>query len=693
MSSEWLIIIIAEVAVALGIILLAYITYIQIRERKAKFTIYENYEGKIVQSPQDNTFSAKKQYYLNTLPKGNEISPFQGIQGIRFDKDDNLWVASAIGNSLSIVDTTNGKVKKVYGYGETSYGTFQGVHGPDDMVFKEGWIYYSSITTGQVERLNLKTGEVELVAKNIPGADSIALNSEGRLVVGGCFFGDGLWEIRLDKPYVPGTGYEVRPVVNPLNSPNQPPKSYYNFNASDFDPNHPRVVYSPLPFRNKIVKVDIGQINDPSVAFDENNPDFIAVIGLSPIAVKFDPHDSRYFYALDWANGNVWRVDSQNPSLDINIKGKLVITLERGLDNLSFNSRGDMYISNHYGAIYHVNPHKRKYRVVRKASLGPAADIAILDKNNADPKLDTLIVADLFGVREYSGSTGKETDRYPNDLSFFPQVISISDDGYIADLSTGSLNIKVHRKEGPSAVEPLNPYLGTYPFPNTIPSVPSGVAWHNGDLIVGDVMRGLIKWKLNQDKTAIVSQEIIIPPKFLDDGTGPKPFPVQYGHIIIKGNTLYFLEPYDINSFEPDKAGKVWKVDLTTFTKSLVVKNLGAECGNPHSDKGTARGIAMDVNGDLLIVMERVKEIDAAGKITRIYGNLLRVNLNNPSTPTVVAEGFASGLVNYFPNFAELFKTPTAVLGAGITVSKSGVIYVTADYRGEIIRLKPIKWE
>ncbi len=661
-------------------------------ERKTKITINENYQGKIIQSPQNNTFSAKTQYYLNTLPKGNEISPFQGIQGIRFDKDDNLWVASAIGNSLSIVDTANGKVKKVYGYGETSYGTFQGVHGPDDMVFKDGWIYYSSITTGQVERLNLKTGDVELVAQNIFGADSIALSSEGRLVVGGCFFGDGLWEIRLDKPYVPGTGYEVRPIVLPLNpAPYQSPKSYYNFNASDFDHNHPRVVYSPLPFRNKIVKVDISQIDGPPVAFDENNPDFIAVKGLNPIAVKFDPQEPRYFYALDWANGNVWRVDSQNPSLDINVKGKLVITLERGLDNLTFNSRGDMYISNHYGAIYHVYPHKRKYRVVRKASLGPAADIAILDKNNTDPKLDTLVVADLFGVREYSGSTGKETDRYPNDLSFFPQIISISDDGYIADLSSGSLNIKVHRKEGPSPVEPLNPYLGTYPLPNTIPSIPRGVAWHNGDLIVGDVMRGLMRWKLNEDKTAIVSQEIIVPPKFLDFGAGPQPFPVQYGHIIVEGNTLYFLEPYDINPLETDKAGKVWKVDLITLTKSLVIKNLGADNGNPHSDTGTARGIAMDVNGDLLIVMDRVKNIDAAGKIMNIYGKLLRINPNNPSTPTVVAEGFASGLVNYFPSFAELSKTPTTVLGTGITVSKSGAIYLTADDRGEIVRLKPIK--
>ena len=488
--------------------------YRQIREIEAKITINENYKGKIIQSPQNNTFSAKTQYYLNTLPKGNEISPFHGIQGIRFDKDDNLWVASVIGNSLSIIDTANGKVEKVYGYGETSYGTFQGVHGPDDMVFKDGWVYYSSITTGRVERVNPKTGDVELVAQNIHGADSIALSSEGRLVVGGCFFGDGLWEIRLDKPYVPGTGYEHRCVVLPLNPDQyQSPKSYYNFNASDFDPNNPGVVYSPLPFRNKIVKVDIGKIDDLPVAFDENNPDFIAVKGLKPIAVKFDPQDPRYFYALDWANGNVWHVDSQNPSPDINAKGKLVITLEWGLDNLTFNSHGDMYISNHYGAIYQVYPHKGTYRVVRMASLGPAGDIAILDKNNTDPKLDTLVVTDLFGVREYSGSTGEETGRYHSDLSFFPEIISISDDGYIADLSSGSLNIKVHRKEGPSQVEPLNPSLGTYPLPNTIPSIPGGVAWHNGDLIVGDRMRGLTRWKLNEDKTAIVTQEIIVPPK------------------------------------------------------------------------------------------------------------------------------------------------------------------------------------
>jgi hypothetical protein len=56
-----------------------------------------------------------------------------------------------------------------------------------------------------------------------------------------------------------------------------------------------------------------------------------------------------------------------------------------------------------------------------------------------------------------------------------------------------------------------------------------------------------------------------------------------------------------------------------------------------------------------------------------------------------VAKAFASGLVNYLPKFKDLYSTNTTVFGTGIAVSKSGAIYLTANNRGEIIRLKPIK--
>lgn len=108
--------------------------------------------------------------------------------GINFDNNDQLYVASVLESTISKINPRNGKVVEKLGSG-------QGVETPDDLTFgPDGTLYWTAFMTGEVCSLSPE-GERNTIARLAPGVNAITMSDEGRLFVTRVFLGDQLYEI------------------------------------------------------------------------------------------------------------------------------------------------------------------------------------------------------------------------------------------------------------------------------------------------------------------------------------------------------------------------------------------------------------------------------------------------------------------------------------------------------------------
>ena len=83
----------------------------------------------------------KKSSEIKIIATGASLA---GANGMSFGPDGNLYVASVLGSSITVLNPESGKIIKVYG--ET-----EGVIGPDDVDFaSDGSWYWTSILSGEV---------------------------------------------------------------------------------------------------------------------------------------------------------------------------------------------------------------------------------------------------------------------------------------------------------------------------------------------------------------------------------------------------------------------------------------------------------------------------------------------------------------------------------------------------------------
>ena len=90
-------------------------------------------------------------------------APIHGTNGIMFDDQDRLYIASVVGRELVIMDARSGRIID-------RLGPDAGVESPDDLAFgPDGSVYWTSLLTGVVGR-RTPAGEVttQFVA---PGAN------------------------------------------------------------------------------------------------------------------------------------------------------------------------------------------------------------------------------------------------------------------------------------------------------------------------------------------------------------------------------------------------------------------------------------------------------------------------------------------------------------------------------------------
>ena len=226
-------------------------------------------------------------------------SSFHGVHGLAFNKDDQLFAGSVVGQTLYRVQVDTGEVDRVI---DAPTGM------ADDIAFADdGTMAWTAFLLGKVyvRRTNGKTIEV---AHGMSGPNSIAFGKDGRLFVSEVFLGDALYEIDLknvDKPdFKPFPRTELRKIAEKMGGLNG-----FEIHRDD------GFLYGPLWFKGEVAKINL----------ETGAIDVIASGFKIPAAANIDPQNRDNLYVVDTGTGGIWSV-----SLTSKAK-KLVASMKPGL--------------------------------------------------------------------------------------------------------------------------------------------------------------------------------------------------------------------------------------------------------------------------------------------------------------------------------------------------------------------------
>lgn len=352
-----------------------------------------------------------KEYNQQFLVPG---SWFHGVHGIAFNKDDQLFAGSVIGQTIYRVQVDTGEV-------DTVVGSPNGM--ANDIAFADdGTMAWTAVLLGKV--YIRKGGKTIEVANGLAGPHGLAFTKDGRLFVSEEFVGDALYEIDLknvDKPEFKSIARgDLRRLAEKLGG-----LGGFEIQRAD------GFLYGPLWFKGQAVKVNIETGAVEVVADGFKNPS----------AANFDPQNPDNLYVVDAGTGSVWSV-----SLTSKAK-KLVASLKPGLDNLAFDSRGRLFVTSPIdNAIYLVDKQTGAARTVIKGKLAVPGDLAVTTDNGRE----TVHVADMFSYRTVDGSSGavSEALRVQGDIQNYPIGISMGPKNIILSSWFSNTVEKIDRKTG-----------------------------------------------------------------------------------------------------------------------------------------------------------------------------------------------------------------------------------------------------
>lgn len=408
---------------------------------------------------------AVKEYGQQFLVPG---SWFHGVHGLAFNKDDQLFAGSVVGQTLYRVQIDAGEVDRVI---DPPTGM------ADDIAFADdGTMAWTAFLIGKVyvRKPNGKTIEV---ANGMSGPNSLAFGKDNRLFVSEVFLGDALYEIdikNVDKPDFKAAGRgELRKVAEKMGGLNG-----FEIHKDD------GFLYGPLWFKGEIVKINL----------ETGALEVIAEGFKTPAAANVDPQNRDNVYVVDTGTGGIWSV-----SLTSKAK-RLVASMKPGLDNLAFDSRGRLFVSSMTdNGVYLVDKQTGAHRTIVEGKLAVPADLAV----TSDGARETVHVADVFSYRTVDGQSGAvsdvlrvhgETHAYPIGLSIGPKHVLLS--------SWFSNTVeKVDRKTGK-----LVGTLGDFAAPVDAVEMPDGA------LYVAELGSGnLVKVEPDGKTRAIVLKELRAP--------------------------------------------------------------------------------------------------------------------------------------------------------------------------------------
>lgn len=371
---------------------------------------------------------------VTTLVPG---SAFHGVHGIRLAPSGELYAGSVAGQTLYAVNVDTGAVRTVE---EPPHGM------ADDIAFGPGGqVVWTAISENTVYTRR-GDGPVEVLAKNMPGANSVAFSRDGkRLFLGLVFAGDAVWE--LD----PAGVKPPRKIAGPVGG----------FNSFSVGPDG--ALYGPLWFKGQIARIDpdTGALR-------------VVAEGLkTPAAAKFNSKDE--LFAIDTKTGEVLQID-----LKTGAKTR-VARLNTSLDNMEFGKDDRLFVSNMAdNGVQQVNVKTGAVRQVVKGALAFPADIDVRSSNGRD----TLFVADVFAYRSVDGATGAVTDiarMHADDLEY-PTGVSVAGDHIILTSGVAGTVETFNRVDG-RRISRADGFQG----PSDAVELPGGallVAEPDGDVII-----------------------------------------------------------------------------------------------------------------------------------------------------------------------------------------------------------------
>ncbi|WAM29282.1 SMP-30/gluconolactonase/LRE family protein [Myxococcus sp. NMCA1] len=308
-------------------------------------------------------------------------SHFQGVHGLAVDGKGNLLASNLLGQSVHAVNLSTGVVSTLVG---------PPLGGADDVALgPDGSIYWTGYFSGQLMR-RTPDGKTRVIARNLPGLNSLAFRGDGRLYVTQLGRGDALWE-------VDPTGR--KPPRKVIDAPGY-------LNGFEFGPDGR--LYGPLILKGQIARVDVdtGLIEKVAEGFTV------------PVAVNFDARREN-LYVVDAATGELVRVRLPSGAKEV------VAKLPTGIDNLAVGPDDQVYVSNMVdNDIRVVNPADGAVRLLVESRLSVPSGIAVVPD---DPE-ETLYVADVYALRQVGGRDGRvtQTTRVLSSQLNFPMNVSVT---------------------------------------------------------------------------------------------------------------------------------------------------------------------------------------------------------------------------------------------------------------------------
>ena len=506
-----------------------------------------------------------KEYRQQILVPG---SWFHGVHGLAFNKDDQLFAGSVVGQTIYRVQIDSGEVDRLI---DPPTGM------ADDIAFADdGTMAWTAFLLGKVYiRRGNKTIEV---ATGMSGPNSLAFSKDGRLFVSEVFLGDALYEIdmkNVDKPdFKPFQKSELRRVAEKLGGLNG-----FEINRDD------GFLYGPLWFKGQAVKINI----------ENGNIEVLADGFTIPAAANIDPQGRDNLYIVDAGTGSVWSV-----SLTSKAK-RLVASLKPALDNLAFDSRGRLFVTNMAdNGVYLVDKVTGASRTVVEGKLAIPGDVAVVSENGKD----TLHVADVFSYRTVDGQSGAVTDvlRMHGDTHSYPIGISIGPRHVILSSWFSGTVEKVDRKTG-KLVASFDQFAAPV----------DAVETADGTLYVAELGTGnLVKVSADGKQRSIAAKELRAPAAMAQGA----------------GNLVYITET---------AAGAVTQIDLASGARKVVTDGLAGP-----------EGIDVGPDGKLYVAevgQRRVVSIDPATGDKKVIASNLDIGLPAypGGPPALIPTGVAVG--------------------------------------------------
>lgn len=287
-------------------------------------------------------------------------SAFHGVHGLAVDAKGRLLAGSVVGNNTWEVDRRSGQAKVFIGAPEGQ--------ADDIAVGPKGELAWTSYLQGILRLRDSDTAPTRIVAKDLPGINSLAFDQKnGKLYGSQVFLGDAVWEMD------PAGQKPPRLIAKDLGG----------FNGFEVGPDGQ--LYGPLWFKGQVVRLNPA---DGAVTV-------LASGFKTPAAANLD------------GRGNLWVIDTRTGEL---IKVALatgakttVARLATALDNLAIAPEGTIYVSNMAdNAIIEVNPDTGATRTLLSGKLSVAGGLKLADGQ--------LYIADTFAFRRVDPASGAVTD-------------------------------------------------------------------------------------------------------------------------------------------------------------------------------------------------------------------------------------------------------------------------------------------